>query len=82
MIHVLVLSVKVRRNYVRLWQSLDTGNVFRQRLASKIYNNLNLRNKTTIKIYNSPYFHQPTWDKFALPYTSPNLVQELFNNWL
>ena len=54
--------------------------MFGQVSPSKFYNNSNLRNKHTQKNYNPPHFYLPTREKFAPPYISPDLAQNLLSD--
>jgi hypothetical protein len=51
-----------------------------QLLAFKIHNNFNSRN--TIYPQKTPKSYLPTWGEIALPYTSPNLTQNLLSDQL
>ena len=47
-----------------------------QHLVSKVRNKFSLRNKITIPFFGNPHdFYLPTHEKFAPPYTSPDLAQ-------
>ena len=79
----LLLSAKVKRNSSQneqLWKILDIGNVFGPTTGFK-----NAHDFQIIKFpknYNPLYFSLATWENIAFPYTSPNLTQNLFNDWL
>ena len=81
MIHVMVLSAKVRRNE-KLRLTLDISVIFGSIFGFNIHNLFNLRNETTDKIaihfISNIFLHQ----KITPPYTSPYLSQNLLNDWL
>ena len=63
----------------RLRQTLDITNIVRTNfLTSKIHNNFNVRKQITNFFCSPPYFYLPTRDKFAPPFTSQDLAQNLF----
>ena len=54
----------------QLWQILNIGTIFGPTFSLRNHINLTLRNKIT----------SPTWEKIALPHTSPDLAQNLLSD--
>ena len=74
--HIFGFDTKVRRNE-QLWQTLDIRNMFQANVWLQKF-----MNKIIEKFAISCDVYLPTWEKFAPPYTSPCIAQNILSDLL